>query len=113
MGSGHENRQSPDGQSTQHHAPRGPGQFLQEERAEHAAERLRDLLPRRVMVVRDGDRIEIPASEVVTGDTVVLGEGDRVSADLRLDVVHSLALDTSTLTGESVPAHPAAAETAS
>ena len=86
--------------------------FVQEERAEHAAERLRDLLPRRVTVVRDGDRIEIPAREVVTGDTVVLGEGDRVSADLCLDVVHSLALDTSTLTGESVPAHPAAAETA-
>jgi magnesium-transporting ATPase (P-type) len=86
--------------------------FVQEERAEHAAERLRDLLPRRVTVMRDGDRIEIPASDVVTGDTVVLGEGDRVSADLCLDVVHSLALDTSTLTGESVPAHPGAAETA-
>ena len=30
--------------------------FVQEERAEHAAERLRDLLPRRVTVVRDGQR---------------------------------------------------------
>jgi hypothetical protein len=32
-------------------------------------------------------------------------------ADLRLDVVHALALDTSTLTGESVPAHPSTGET--
>jgi magnesium-transporting ATPase (P-type) len=86
--------------------------FVQEERAEHAAERLRDLLPRRVTVVRDGASMQIPATDVVTGDTVLLGEGDRVSADLRLDVVHSLALDTSTLTGESVPAHPADGETA-
>ena len=80
--------------------------FVQEERAEHAAERLRDLLPRRVTVVRDGVQAEIPASDVVTGDAVELREGDRVSADLRLDTVHALALDTSTLTGESVPGQP-------
>jgi P-type E1-E2 ATPase len=86
--------------------------FVQEERAEHAAERLRDLLPRRVTVRRDGVPVEISASELVTGDTVLLQEGDRVSADLRLDVVHALALDTSTLTGESVPAHPNGGEIA-
>jgi magnesium-transporting ATPase (P-type) len=82
--------------------------FVQEERAEHAAERLRDLLPRHVTVMRDGSQVEVPATDVVTGDTVLLREGDRVSADLRLDVVHALALDTSTLTGESVPARPGA-----
>jgi magnesium-transporting ATPase (P-type) len=86
--------------------------FVQEERAEHAAERLRDLLPRRVTVLRDGVPVEMSASELVTGDTVLLKEGDRVSADLRLDVVHALALDTSTLTGESVPDHPDGGETA-
>jgi magnesium-transporting ATPase (P-type) len=80
--------------------------FVQEERAEHAAERLRDLLPRFVTVVRDGVPVPVPAADVVVGDAVVLREGDRVSADLRLDTVHALALDTSTLTGESVPAHP-------
>ena len=56
--------------------------FVQEERAEHAAERLRDLLPRRVTVVRDGQRAEIPAEDLVVGDLVLLAEGDRVSADL-------------------------------
>lgn len=50
--------------------------------------------------------VPVPAADVVVGDAVVLREGDRVSADLRLDTVHALALDTSTLTGESVPAHP-------
>ncbi|KAA0235342.1 MAG: putative cation-transporting ATPase F [Acidimicrobiales bacterium] len=84
--------------------------FIQEQRAEHAAERLRDLLPRRATVVRDGVAVEVAADELVVGDLVVLAEGDRVSADLRLDRVHALAVDTSTLTGESVPAHPSSGE---
>ena len=36
--------------------------FVQEYRAERAAERLRDLLPRRVTVIRDGTRVEIDAA---------------------------------------------------
>jgi magnesium-transporting ATPase (P-type) len=85
--------------------------FVQEQRAEHAAERLRDLLPRRATVVRDGLPREIPADELVVGDVVLLAEGDRISADLQLEVVHSLAVDTSSLSGESVPAHPDTGET--
>lgn len=85
--------------------------FFQERRAEQAAERLRDLLPRRATVVRDGVHVEIPAEDLVVGDDVVLGEGDRISADLRLGRVHALAVDTSSLTGESVPAHPGREET--
>ena len=86
--------------------------FVQEERAEHAAERLRDLLPRRVTVVRDGERAEIAAEDLVLGDVVLLAEGDRISADLALESVHSLAIDSSALTGESVPRHPDSGETA-
>jgi magnesium-transporting ATPase (P-type) len=86
--------------------------FVQEERAEHAAERLHDLLPRYVTVVRGGLRREVAAEELVTGDTVLLSEGDRISADLRLDAVHALVVDTSTLTGESVGAHPSIGDTA-
>lgn len=77
--------------------------FFQEHRAERAAERLRDLLPRRATVVRDGAPVEVDASELVVGDVVALGSGDRVSADLRVLEAHALRLDTSTLTGESVP----------
>ena len=46
--------------------------FVQENRAERAAERLRDLLPRRATVVRDGRRHDIDAAELVDGDLVVL-----------------------------------------
>jgi calcium-translocating P-type ATPase len=77
--------------------------FAQEYRAEHAAERLRDLLPRRATVLRDGRTVEVDASELVVGDVVLLSSGDRISADLRVLEAHSLSLDTSTLTGESVP----------
>ncbi|MGE5695611.1 MAG: cation-translocating P-type ATPase [Candidatus Sericytochromatia bacterium] len=81
--------------------------FAQEQRAEHAAERLRGLLPRQVTVVRDGTTLQVSADELVVDDLVLLAEGDRISADLRLDRVHALAVDTSALTGESVPDHPA------
>ncbi len=80
--------------------------FIQEERAEHAAERLRDLLPRWVTVVRDGERTEVLAEELVVDDVVLLSEGNRISADLVLVSVNALAVDTSALTGESVPRHP-------
>ncbi|MGH9678647.1 MAG: HAD-IC family P-type ATPase, partial [Candidatus Acidiferrales bacterium] len=80
--------------------------FIQEFRAEKAGERLRDLLPRRVTVMREGKRQSIDAIELVPDDVVVLNAGDRVSADMRLVEVHGLSIDTSTLTGESVPTAP-------
>jgi calcium-translocating P-type ATPase len=75
--------------------------FAQEFRAERAAERLRDLLPRRAIVVRDGGRIEIDANELVVGDLVVLRSGDRISADMKAQHVEGLLVDASMLTGES------------
>jgi magnesium-transporting ATPase (P-type) len=80
--------------------------FAQERRAEHAARELRDLLPRLATVLRDGAVVEIDAEDLVTGDLVLLNGGDRISADMRISRAHGLAIDTSTLTGESVPAHP-------
>lgn len=80
--------------------------FVQEYRAERAAARLQDLLPRRVTVRRDGILVEIDAPDLVVDDLVVLAAGDQVSADLRLTEAHQLAVDTSLLTGESVPEQP-------
>jgi P-type E1-E2 ATPase len=77
--------------------------FIQEYRAEKAGDRLGDLLPRRATVIRAGRTLSIDAVELVPDDVVVLGAGDRISADLRLLDAHALLLDTSTLTGESVP----------
>ena len=78
--------------------------FLQEYRAEKAGDRLRDLLPRRVTVIRDTKRLTIDASELVPGDLVVVHAGDRISADISLSEAHGLCIDNSALTGESIPA---------
>jgi magnesium-transporting ATPase (P-type) len=86
--------------------------FVQEYRAERAADRLRELLPKRVTVRRDGTTREIDATELVVGDVVLLGPGDRVSADLEIVVSHGLRLDLSLLTGETTPESLAVGETA-
>ena len=77
--------------------------FVQEHRAERAADRLHDLLPRRARVRRDGGELEVDAAELVAGDLVVLTAGDRICADLCIDEAVGLAVDVSTMTGESVP----------
>ncbi len=86
--------------------------FAQEHRAERAAHELRALLPRRVTVLRDGRAAEVDAATLVRDDLVLLAAGDRISADLLLTEVHGLAIDASAMTGESVPATPAAGESA-
>lgn len=75
--------------------------FWQEFKAERAAEELRKLLPYQVQVIRDGEIKQIPASQVVVGDLVLLQEGNRVPADLRLVEAVELQVDMSVLTGES------------
>jgi calcium-translocating P-type ATPase len=77
--------------------------FVQEQRAERASEQLQDLLPIGVVVRRDGQPITIAAGQVVVGDVVVLSPGDRVPADVRLLTADGVAVDASTMTGESVP----------
>jgi magnesium-transporting ATPase (P-type) len=80
--------------------------FIQQARADRAAERLSALLPSFVMVVRDGRRLRIDATGVVVGDHVVLRPGDRIPGDGRLTRALALEVDTSMLTGESVPVTP-------
>ncbi|WP_442583854.1 cation-translocating P-type ATPase [Mesorhizobium sp. ASY16-5R] len=78
---------------------------VQETRTERVLEALRDLTSPRALVIRDGRRLRIAGREVVRGDIIVLSEGDRVPADARLLESHSLQVDESLLTGESVPVH--------
>jgi potassium/sodium efflux P-type ATPase len=77
--------------------------FWQEYKAERAAEELRKLLPYNVRAIREGQVVQVPASEVCIGDLILLQEGDRVPADLRLVEAIDLQVDASVLTGESKP----------
>jgi len=77
--------------------------FVQEYRADRAADALRELVPHRVTVVRDGIRQDVDAVDLVVGDLVILEAGDRVAGDLDVVDVHGLRVDEATLTGESRP----------
>ena len=77
--------------------------IVQESRSERVLEALRNLASPRALVIRDGKREQIAGREVVRGDLIVIGEGDRVAADATLIKSHDLMLDESLLTGESVP----------
>jgi P-type Ca2+ transporter type 2C len=76
---------------------------VQEARADRSVRALQGLLPSRAKVRRDGRTVEIAAIEIVPGDVVLVEAGDRVPADGRVVLDSVLALDESSLTGESVP----------
>jgi calcium-translocating P-type ATPase len=76
--------------------------LAQELQAERAVEALAAYLPQRTNVRRDGHSIALDVSDLVPGDIVMLEEGERVPADVRL-VDGAIELDMSALTGESAP----------
>ncbi|MFL6198971.1 MAG: cation-translocating P-type ATPase [Thermoanaerobaculia bacterium] len=77
--------------------------FIQEYRAERAIEALREMAAPTAKVLRDGAQQEIPARDLVPGDLLVLGAGDRVPADSRVIEAANLQLEEAALTGESLP----------
>jgi len=75
----------------------------QEQKTERALEALRNLSSPRALVIRDGEQKRIAGREVVTGDMLILVEGDRIPADGVLLSANNVSVDESLLTGESVP----------
>ncbi len=57
----------------------------------------------KVQVIRSGHAVNIESELLVPGDIIVLHEGDKVPADIRLLSADGLRADESVLTGESVP----------
>jgi Ca2+-transporting ATPase len=77
--------------------------ILQAARAEKALEALRDMAAPTAKVVRGGKTLDVPSFDVVPGDLMLLEDGDRIAADVRLVEAHDLETEEAALTGESVP----------
>lgn len=81
----------------------GMTKFIQEYRSGKAAARLKNMISSSANVMRDGKQKEIPISQVVPGDIVLLSAGDILPADVRILEAKDLFVNQATLTGESAP----------
>jgi P-type Mg2+ transporter len=77
--------------------------FLQEARADAAAEKLKAMIHVTATAVRDGAAREIPLRNLVPGDIVKLAAGDMIPGDVRLLSLKDLFVSQGSLTGESLP----------
>jgi P-type Ca2+ transporter type 2C len=77
--------------------------FVQEYRAERAMALLRKMAAQFALVIRDGAPVNLPASQLVPGDIVILEAGKIVPADMRLIDTAQLKVEEAALTGESLP----------
>ena len=77
--------------------------MIQEAKAEKSLEALKKLSSPTALIRRGGVPLEIPASQLVIGDIVLLEAGRIIPADLRLISAINMKVEESALTGESVP----------
>jgi Ca2+-transporting ATPase len=77
--------------------------FYQEFQAEKTLAALKNMLGLQAAVRRDGHTVQLPVDQLVPGDIVILEPGDKIPADGRIISCHTLEVDESALTGESVP----------
>jgi Ca2+-transporting ATPase len=83
--------------------------IIQERRAEEALAALKKLAAPEAHILRNGERITLPARELVPGDIVYLEAGNFIPADVRLLEAVNLRVEEASLTGESLPVQKNAA----
>lgn len=77
--------------------------ILQESKAEKAIDSLKEMTAVTSKVLREGKMQILKSEELVPGDIVILEAGDAISADCRILESHSMKIEESAITGESVP----------
>lgn len=77
--------------------------FIQEYRASHAVEKLRQRVSLKSTVLRGGQRLAIPSEEVIPGDIVLLAAGSLIPADGVLLEAKDFHVSQALLTGETFP----------
>jgi len=85
--------------------------FIQEIKADKAAQKLKTMVHTTVHLIRNGKAKEVPLTNLVPGDIILLSAGDMVPADVILLSSKDLFINQSTLTGESMPAEKHAEST--
>jgi len=84
--------------------------FVQEMRADNAAEKLKAMVSNTATLVRGGKEAEVSLKMLVPGDIVRLAAGDMVPADARVISAKDLFLNQAALTGEALPVEKKAAQ---
>ncbi|XP_026541078.1 potassium-transporting ATPase alpha chain 1 [Notechis scutatus] len=77
--------------------------YYQEFKSTNIIASFKNLVPQQATVIRDGDKFQINANQLVVGDLVEIKGGDRVPADIRIITGQGCKVDNSSLTGESEP----------
>uniref|UniRef100_A0A8V5GTS2 Sodium/potassium-transporting ATPase subunit alpha n=1 Tax=Melopsittacus undulatus TaxID=13146 RepID=A0A8V5GTS2_MELUD len=77
--------------------------YYQEFKSTNIIASFKNLVPQQATVIRDGEKLQVNANELVVGDLVEIKGGDRVPADIRVIMAQGCKVDNSSLTGESEP----------
>lgn len=82
--------------------------FFNEYSSERTVEDLLSRVSLSAIIIRNGDKQEVPVDEVVVGDLVILHQGSVVPADLRVIESVGMTINEASLTGEAMPVHKTA-----
>ncbi|GAB1598693.1 sodium/potassium-transporting ATPase subunit alpha-B-like [Argonauta hians] len=77
--------------------------YYQEAKSSRIMDSFKNMVPQYAVVLRNGEKLNVHAEDLVVGDVVDVKFGDRVPADIRVISAHSFKVDNSSLTGESEP----------
>jgi sodium/potassium-transporting ATPase subunit alpha len=78
-------------------------QYYQESKSSKIMESFKNMVPTYALVIRNGEKVELPTEKLVIGDIVEVKGGDRIPADIRVISAFGFKVDNSSLTGESEP----------
>ncbi|MFH1291108.1 MAG: cation-transporting P-type ATPase [archaeon] len=76
--------------------------FFQEYKAEKAIAALKKMIMPISIVIREGKEIEVPSTEIVPGDIIILRTGEKIPADCLILEAKELRVNEAVLTGESL-----------
>nr|P58312.1 RecName: Full=Sodium/potassium-transporting ATPase subunit alpha-3; Short=Na(+)/K(+) ATPase alpha-3 subunit; AltName: Full=Na(+)/K(+) ATPase alpha(III) subunit; AltName: Full=Sodium pump subunit alpha-3 [Oreochromis mossambicus]AAF75108.1 sodium/potassium-transporting ATPase alpha-3 subunit [Oreochromis mossambicus] len=77
--------------------------YFQEAKSSKIMESFKNMVPQQALVIREGEKVQVNAEEVMAGDLIEVKGGDRIPADIRVTSAHGCKVDNSSLTGESEP----------